>query len=200
MGYTGRTWVDTEAVTAAKMNTLRDDIAICKTDVNYQGSLLQLFSSHVYNIGQSSSGTSDTPLTSYNVTLPSELLVEPGDALFIEGTFTTNVTAGARTGRLAIASTKVTMFTSTATSAAHLFRLTLRRRVSSTSASLTGVTWTAAAGGGVTSQEYECNTAMSGLDWTAQQTLAIWAQAAGGTMTLTDYHVRLARVPIGVTI
>lgn len=199
MAYTGRTWVDDETADAAKMNTLRDDIALIKTDIADDGKLLPLLASFVYSSGQSSSGTGDTQLTSYDVTVPADLLNQAGDMLLIDGTFASNATAGTRTGRLAVDSTKVAFLSTTAVSSIHQFRLTLRRRTSSTG-SLTGATVTVASGGGVATQVYMANVALSSIDWTSSQTLEIWAQASGGTLFLTDYSVMLAKVETGVTV
>jgi len=199
---TPKTWAYNDLVSAADLNTyLRDNQNLLKTQIDDEGGLMTLLKGFAFSSGQSSSGTIDTQLTSYNVTIPADFLDQPGDGLLIEGTFVTHSTAGTKTGRMTIdAATKITFLVTTGTSDVIPFRLTLRRRTSTT-ASLTGIAWHGAAAGG-SPTPYLCNGSFTGLDFTSSQTLEIWAQTtvAAATLKLSDYMVDQGRGVIGSTV
>jgi hypothetical protein len=145
-------------------------------------------------------GGADTQLTSYNVTIPASFLAQPGDALVIDGAFTTAANGNTKTGKMSIDAQALMTIVST-TGSAHLipFRLVLRRRTS-TSGSLTGIAYQGAAAGG-NPTPFLTNASPGTVAWGSAQTLKIFAAGtAANDLKLTDYSVYYFRVPTGQTV
>jgi hypothetical protein len=198
---TPRTWNAGETVTASLMNAhVRDNLNVLKTYIDDDGSHRILVKGFAFSSGQSNNaGGSDTQLTSYDVTIPANLLSQPGDTLIVEGTFTSQSTSEAKTAKLQVGSgTSVTIWTATVGTSVIQFRMLIRRRTSTTGA-ITGVAWRGAAAADPVG--YVVNALTGTVDWTASQTLKIYAASATATqLTLADYFVSQARGLTGTTV
>jgi hypothetical protein len=143
-----------------------------------------------YSSGQgctTGAGTDDE-LTSYRVPIPPGYLNAPGDALLVEGTYVLAANGNAKVGKIRVeAGTLVTLYTGTGNAHIIPFRVLIRRRTSTTG-SMTGITWVGAAAGGAPTN-YLVNSAVTVVDWTALQTLYIYANGAAADIILTDYTV-----------
>ena len=200
-----RTWSPGETVTASLMNAqIRDNENVLKVSIDDDGALRTLLKGFAFSSGQGN-GTSagvDTQLTSYDVTVPAAFLAQPGDALIVEGTFVVGATAGTAIAKLQVASgSLVTLFSTTAVNTIVPFRMLLRRRTSTTG-SLTGISWINAAAAGAPAN-YLVNSGVTSVDWTISQALKIFAQhstTTGGVLKLTDYLVDQSRGVSGVTV
>ena len=155
----------------------------------YDGRALHCFA---FSSGQANlAGGADTQLTSYNVTIPANYLSGAGDGVMVDGTLSVANNANAKTAKLQVASgTTVTIWSSSAAVAGHLvpFRVLIRRRTSTTG-SLTGLSYTGAAAAGAPTN-YLANAALTSVDWTVSQTLKVYTAGNGAAdVTLTDYSV-----------
>jgi hypothetical protein len=184
------------------MNThVRDNLNLLKTQMDDDGALKTLLKGFAFSSGEGNdAGGADTQLTSYNVTIGADFMDQPGDALIVEGTLVSDATSEAKTCKLQVASgTKVTIYS--ATSASHIipFRIVIRRRTSTTG-SMTGITWVGAAATGAPTN-YLVNSSLGSVDWTASQTLSIHASGStADSIKLSDYHVQNARGVTGTTV
>lgn len=177
-----KTWTFEELVGAIEMNLeVRDRFL----------ATLHLQKGFALAAGQGNAGGgADTQLTSYDVTLPANLLNQPGNGLIVEGTFVKGTTVETSTVKLQIASgTTVVIISTNGTSDIVPFRMVMRRRLGTTG-SITGLSWIGAGGGGGAPTNYLVNAGLSSIDWTVSQTLKIFsASTTAAEMKLTDYHV-----------
>jgi len=202
---TPRTWSPGETVTAALLNAqIRDNLNLLKTSMDDNGFPLDLVKGFAYSAGQANAaGSGDTQLTSYDVTIPANLLAQPGDCLILEGTLVILANAdAAKMFKVQIASgTLVTLMNTNLNVASHIapFRYVIRRRTSVV-ASITGLAWLGAASGAAATA-YLVNVGMTTVDFTVAQTLKLFANSATvATVRLTDYHVLAARGALGSVV
>lgn len=165
----------------------------------FLGTMLKGFA---FGSGQGNAGGGgDTQLTSYDVTIEGGSIPQPGDTLIAEGTWTVVNNGNTKTAKMQIGGgTLVTIATIAAGSAQIVpFRMVIRRRTSTT-ASITGISWIGAAAAGAPTN-YLVNNAVTTVDWTIDQTLKIFAASTtAADLVLTDYSVVLAKGAVGVTV
>src|SRR3972149_10867450 len=94
-----RTWVAGELVTASMNNThIRDNFNLLKPYHDDEGQVKALLKGFAFSAGQSNGGGGgDTQLGSYDVTILSDYLSEPGDMLVVEALFSLAATVNTKT-------------------------------------------------------------------------------------------------------
>ena len=171
-----KTWLPGEMVTAASLNQhVRDNMNFLKTNVTASGMLRQAQES-AYGYVSNATGTADTELTGYNLTIPAGALAQAGDAISMEGAWLSNLAgAGTRTSKIVVGGgTLITCFTTTVASSYWCpLRYKIIRRTATTGV-LMGHTWIGTNG-------FMIYTALGAVDWTAAQTLKIYAAFSGST-------------------
>jgi hypothetical protein len=159
----------------------------------YRGVQLAAFG---FSSGQNNGATtsSDVQLTSYNVTIPANLLTQAGDAILVAATwYGLGVAAATRVAKMQIDSTTIRTKFSTSTSLANMIMPTyvwLRYRTSTTG-SYTGISWVDASGASAaTGVPYLMNAGLTSADWTSSQTLKFFANSSvASSLGLTDLSV-----------
>jgi hypothetical protein len=199
---TPRTWNPGETVTASLMNVhLRDQLNILKTQIRDDGALILGLGQVGFSAGQgNNAGGADTQLTSYDVTIPAGFCLNPGDMIVVEGVFTTAANGNTKTCKIQVGGgTSQTVFVTAGSSTIVPFRVEIRRRTSTTG-SMTGVSWIGAASGGAPTN-YMINVSLGTVAFGSSQTLKIFAASTGAAdLKLTDYNVYFVRSLTGTTV
>ena len=176
-------WTAEEDVGVTDMHTrVRDQLLSVQANIKGFG----------FSAGEGNdAGGADTQLTSYDVAILGGTVVNPGNGLLVEGTLSVSTPSEAKTCKIQIDSaTLVTLYTATAASHIVPFRVILRRRTSTTG-SITGITWVGAAAGGAPTN-YLVNSALGTVAWAGAQTLKIFLSGTtADSIKLTDYNVSL---------
>lgn len=192
MGWTKiKTWVGGSLVGVADLNTyLRDNLLLLKTDVSDAGRWRPGAKHFAYSSGQgNAAGGGDTQLTSYDVTIPANALAKAGDAIVVEGLWLHDGSAGTRTCKISVGSGSLCqMSANPLANGLVAFRMVIRRRTS-TSGSVTGLSYTGSSTHGGAVNLILTNSAFGSVDWTTSQTLKIWAaHSTANACKLTDYR------------
>ena len=157
-----------------------------------------------FSSGQSTSGTSDTQLTSYDTVIPADTLSDEGDYIMIEGAYTQPSSTVVRTIRVQIDATTKRAMAQTAINLADMIIRTKTKLIyrTSTTGSWGGVAWIDASGASpVSGQGYLTQAALTSADWTADQTLEMWAQCAtSGSYLLTDLTITVHKGHAGAAV
>ena len=145
-----------------------------------------------FSVGQGNAASGgQTQLTNFDVTIPANLLNQPGSGLIVEGLFTLANNTNSKASALQVASgTLRTIFSTASAVSGHAvpFRILIRRRTSTTGI-YTGIAWINAANAGNATSRMT-NATLITVDWTISQVLKIFASSSGANdLVLNDYHV-----------
>ena len=144
-----------------------------------------------FSAGQgNAAGGADTQLTSYDVVIPANLLSQDGNALIVEGYFSSDATSESKTAKLQLGGgDKVTIYSATSANQVIPFRMLAIRR-SNTAGYLVGITLTGAGHGG-SPTNYLVAIVLGTVDWSTDQTLKVFvAGSTADSLKLMDYHVK----------
>jgi hypothetical protein len=204
MAWSEKTWVAGELVTHSMMNSfLKANLDLLKTNIDNDGSVRHGIKVFAWGgTGQGNgAGPVDTPLTSYDTTIPAGFLSVAGAALVLEVLWVTSAQAGTKVAKLQLGGgTLATILSTTAVSTIILMTLILRGRTSTTG-SISGLVQGSTANLAALTIAFRANLGLAGLTNGASQLLRFFANATvANELKLAELSVIGSRALQGATV